>query len=1085
MLKLAVQDFLSEEESRRQNAHRLLNETPFEMFLLKLSEMLAEPDMTEAEKNLVVVLLRKRIVTDGASIDAIACSEARTQAGTRVLSALMMETDLKAFKRLVDCVGALAGILFEDTEWPEMQQMFSSFLSGSVRIPLGHFLMLVEVFLEYPIMTRLEVDSWLGELLMRGFASSNRDDRIAALHTAVSAAENFDAQRYSRSHISVVVESVFEVALTFPLDVTCLDALLAFVMALKPDEIHCDPLLGIRGMLLSSIKAQHKHSDDPQMVLFQIFIQLHVRNPGVMSFALLENTLCSLLDMLVGAMSLEDFRDWETAGEEEGTEDAVILQDGLRKLLEAFEELDGFDELVRSVIDRYISRSETSLGKVGGFIMLKLVAEYTPQLIEESLDDLKDHVIGALMTNDDPRIRHAILTFFFTGVTTLSPTMLDVMGDQMIKSIQNVLLNDKSSKVVKKSLAALCTLVLTSDLHSMDAVVLSALPMLIDPILVSAMQSADVEIVELAIDCVSSLVTISQEKFRPYYLPFLLFARQCIHDTVLALQGEQAIPDLFEACLELFGQIVVAVSPEEIGMDIAVVSSHMIFLVNEGLCKTSRTLFKSCEVVPAIILCVGRLAEAFPNRSTEMIQGVFPGLLEAARYDVSPEVVQKASQRRHGHISFNTEAESTHVVVRGKHGVENVYTINTAMVEEKKQALRALKSIVSFCPRNVGPELMEKLFSVATACLEGPRFGVINEEALDLLGGIFAISISEAKTLHEACSQTFKVLEIFARHAERSDLCQSACVLPPLEIVLSSLKAFIAAEGPFDDGPSMLILERCGLLLGGLLNLSMQAEMEDDPETSKLYAAESFPSDSNEMVGEIFDNAWHCLNILLKTFGPLAWESFDKFYSFPYGVLMSMDEANLTGRVAALCVYASVIEHCLPRSAQLAEKFLPLALLHTRSHTSNDDVLKLQAATYGVGIVAERVPSVFARDLKGNLQSLLDVLAAPATAQPTWRAVADCVVVAVLKVYIHHEPLDEAVLVDVLSTWLPLTEDLDEGVALLRLLTGMVTSQHRLLCNAQLRAILHSVKHDTEFLELVAAQDMGKTAVEEFELCTQ
>ncbi|KAH0481514.1 MAG: hypothetical protein KVP17_000188 [Porospora cf. gigantea B] len=1083
MLKLAVQDFLSEEESRRQNAHRLLNETPFEMFLLKLSELLAEPDLTEAERNLVVVLLRKRIVTDGTSI--VACSEARTQAGTRVLAALSKETDLKTFKRLVDCVGALAGILFEDTEWPEMQQMFSSFLSGSVPIPLGQFLMLVEVFLEYPIMTRLEVDSWLGELLMRGFVSSNRDDRIAALHTAVSAAENFDAQRYSRSHITLVVECAFEVALSPPLDVACLEALLAFVMALKPDEIQCDPLLGIRGMLLSSIKAQHKHNDDPQMVLFQIFIQLHVKNAGMMSFALLENTLCSLLDLLVGAMSLEDVRDWETAGEEDGTEDAVIFQDGLRKLLEAFEKLDGFDELVRAVIDRYISRSETSLGKVAGFTMLKLVAEYTPQLIEESLDDLKDHVIEALRTSNDPRIRHAILTFFFTGVTTLSPTMLDVMGDQMIKSIQNVLLNDKSSKVVKKSLAALCTLVLTSDLHSMDEVVLCALPTLIDPILVSAMQSPDVEIVELAIDCVSSLVTISQDKFRPYYLPFLLFARQCIHDTVLALQGEQAIPDLFEACLELFGQIVVAVAPEEIEMDIAVVSSHMVFLVNEGLCKTSRTLFKSCEVVPAIILCVGRLTEAFPNRSTDMVRGVLPGLLEAARYDVSPEVVQKASQRRHGHISFNTEAESTYVVVRGKHGVENVYTINTAMVEEKKQALRALKSIVSFCPSNVGPDLMEKLYSVATACLEGPRFGVINEEALDLLGGIFAISISEAKTLHEACSQTFKVLEIFARHAERSDLCQSACVLPPLEIVLSSLKVFIATEGPLDVGPSMLILERCGLLLGGLLNLSMQAEMEDDPETSKLYAAESYPSDSNEMVGEIFDNTWHCFNILLKMFGSLAWESFDKFYSFPYGVLLSLDEANLTGRVAALCVYASVIEHCLPRSAQLAEKFLPLAVLHTRSPNSNEvDVLKLQAATYGVGIVAERVPSVFARDLKGNLQSLFDVLAAPATAQPAWRAVADCAVVAVLKVYMYHGPLDEAPLVDVLSTWLPLTEDLDEGVALLRLLTVMVTSQHQLLCNAQLRAIVHSIKHDKEFLEAVSSQDMGKTVVEEFESCT-
>lgn len=100
---------------------------------------------------------------------------------------------------------------------------------------------------------------------------------------------------------------------------------------------------------------------------------------------------------------------------------------------------------------------------------------------------------------------------------------------------------------------------------------------------------------------------------------------------------------------------------------------------------------------------------------------------------------------------------------------------------------------------------------------------------------------------------------------------------------------------------------------------------------------------------------------------------------------------------------------------------------------------------------------------------------------PARRVVVDCTVVAILKVLIYHPVPNAAdIAAAVLAKWLPISDDLDEGVSLLRLFCFMVQTNHFLLKDPRIAEIVQQTLHNEAFLKSLDPQEDGPRTVEEF-----
>lgn len=98
----------------------------------------------------------------------------------------------------------------------------------------------------------------------------------------------------------------------------------------------------------------------------------------------------------------------------------------------------------------------------------------------------------------------------------------------------------------------------------------------------------------------------------------------------------------------------------------------------------------------------------------------------------------------------------------------------------------------------------------------------------------------------------------------------------------------------------------------------------------------------------------------------------------PFTGLLTLPEANMAGRSAALCIFAILLESGSPSiRRRIANEIIAVVLLYARcndlpaslnqkigTHLPNDDIYdidveRLQAASYCLGVIATTAPQVF------------------------------------------------------------------------------------------------------------------------------
>ncbi|CDJ36398.1 uncharacterized protein EMH_0083230 [Eimeria mitis] len=226
----------------------------------------------------------------------------------------------------------------------------------------------------------------------------------------------------------------------------------------------------------------------------------------------------------------------------------------------------------------------------------------------------------------------------------------------------------------------------------------------------------------------------------------------------------------------------------------------------------------------------------------------------------------------------------------------------------------------------------------------------------------------------------------------------------------------------------------------------------------------------DEDSSSFYDAVMQCSGNFFKVYGSECLPHFDAHLRLPYGALLAHDQSSYYGKVAALCLYADAINYGDPAATlEYSKVLVPAALLSVSPQAEwsidEEHMLAISAASYGLGVVAQRHPELFASQINGPLETLERCISSPLLRSQSGRAAADGNACALLKVYAGFcmnlgMEAAAAKAAALLETWFPLVEDEQEIYDAHELILQMVIQDHPLSSNPAVRQQLRRLVVD-------------------------
>ena len=223
-----------------------------------------------------------------------------------------------------------------------------------------------------------------------------------------------------------------------------------------------------------------------------------------------------------------------------------------------------------------------------------------------------------------------------------------------------------------------------------------------------------------------------------------------------------------------------------------------------------------------------------------------------------------------------------------------------------------------------------------------------------------------------------------------------------------------------------------------------QEEEDDEDEEGELEAE----AEREEI---LIQNLVECLGHLLKVYGSTLLPLFDA-QLLPLFSTMLAPTAIATDRVAALCIYDDIIEHCSGDggSARYVQALTPQLLMYAVDPTAE----VRQAAVYGLGVLAqcEMTGAFDANTMRMAAERLLQVVEDPVAFSEEHASASDNAVSALGKLCKRSEEVGAAALPRWLAT-LPLQTDKEEARAVHKLLVELVEGTSTALLGAGMERV--------------------------------
>ena len=436
---------------------------------------------------------------------------------------------------------------------------------------------------------------------------------------------------------------------------------------------------------------------------------------------------------------------------------------------------------------------------------------------------------------------------------------------------------------------------------------------------------------EQAVTAIASIADVAETDFQPYYASFMPGLKQ-----ILTVQDKEyrMLRGKAMECISLIG---VAVGKETFGadakevMDLIIASQHGEQMENDD------------PQVSYMLQACGRICKCLGEHFQPYLPYVVPPLLKSAQMDPEVNVTDVGDDDDDGEEEEGIEAVT--VAVRGQ-GNKRI-TIRTSVLEEKETACTML--------RQYACDLKEGFF---------PYVQQVTQVLAPLIGFQYMddIRIAAAQAMPDILHASIK-----AREANATDdaflsnlkdymyapLLKQIRAEPDTDTLALLIDCWTEFLGHGEASPPSRLNEQqitetvdaCAELLKE--SVDRRAERAKEQEDEEDEDEEDSDAEREEI---LVQNIVEALGAMIKVYkSPLLPLFYQKLGAIFMGMLSPA--AISTDKVAALCIFDDVIEHCSADGGSAS--YVPTLLPALKQHAGDEAVEVRQAAVYGLGVWAE------------------------------------------------------------------------------------------------------------------------------------
>ncbi|KAI9666712.1 MAG: hypothetical protein M1821_004648 [Bathelium mastoideum] len=572
---------------------------------------------------------------------------------------------------------------------------------------------------------------------------------------------------------------------------------------------------------------------------------------------------------------------------------------------------------------------------------ISAISEGCRELMEGELDKVLDLVVPALQ-DPHPRVRWA-------GCNALGQMSTDFAGTMQTKYHQIVLpniipvLNSAEPRVQSHAAAALVNFCEEAE----KEILTPYLDTLLENLL-NLLKSPKRFVQEQALSTIATVADSAEEAFSNYYstLMPLLFS-------VLEKEQSKEYRLLRAKAMECATLIALAVGQKRMGPDAAALV--------QLLGQIQQNITDADDPQSSYLLhCWGRMCRVLKKDFTPYLPAVIPPLMELAGAKADIQLLDDDEQV----AQIENEEGWELVPLKGK-----VIGIRTSTLDDKHMAIELIVIYAQTLQASFEPfvdEIMRKIALPGLAFFFHDPVRIASAKAVPQLLSAYKIAhgISSPQFAALWAETLDKVLEVLSTEPAIETLAEMyQCFYEAVEVVGGKNTLSANQMGTFIESARSVLEDYQQRVRDRAQEAADRAQDgEEDASEEVLFAIEddqSLLSDMNKAFHTIFKHQG-------ASFLP-AWERLLPFYD------AFITSAEPTQRQWALCIMDDVLEFCGPQSWAYSPHIIQPLIAGVR-----DDVpANRQAATYGVGVVAQRGGEAWSEFVAAAVPELFHVVQRP------------------------------------------------------------------------------------------------------------
>lgn len=538
-------------------------------------------------------------------------------------------------------------------------------------------------------------------------------------------------------------------------------------------------------------------------------------------------------------------------------------------------------------------------------------------------------------------------------------------------------------------------------------------------------------VAEQAVTAIASVADVAEADFEDYYehfMPPLINLLRVEGKDYRMLRGKAM------ECISLIG---VAVGKEKFGTHAKSVM-ELFIASQQGV-----ELEADDPQITFMLQACGRICKCLGEQFAPYLPYVLPSLIKSAQIDPELHVTDADEEEEEEHEGM----ESVTVHLRGQ-GHKRI-TIRTSALEEKATACSML--------RTYAQELREAFFpcvqEVANVLVPLIRFQYMDDVRAAAIGAMPELLncaiLAAQKGVPGASAELIAQLKDFMLEP----ILQQLKTEPDTETLSTLLDAWHEVIDLGAESEAAKLNPKQLHETVAVFQEIHKESIERRNERAKAEEQEELDEeDQDEMAVEmereeiLVQNIVECLGSLFKVYRSALLPLFEQLL-LPFFKAMLQPSAIVTDRVAALCVFDDVIEHCSADS--VADKYVGDLLPAFLMYATDSATEVRQAAVYGLGVLAEhsRAPTFADQQLGQAAQALLGVIEAPDAFSDDNASASDNAVSALGKLCARSEAIGQAAWPRWLAK-LPLRTDQEEARSVHRKLVELCETTNANLLGA-------------------------------------